>query len=107
MCDSTGGTHGILKLHLINGSACVCVCARLRELPNRRTLVPTTDNHTLTLGLFLKDTDMHTSDWHMLVGEMVSYQHEVAKTSYMSPDKLRKSWLLFFFNCYKSCKQAA
>lgn len=51
--------------------------------------MPTTDKHTQThsSGLFLKDT--HTTDCLMLVGEFVSYQHEVAQTSNMLPNNLQ------------------
>lgn len=69
----------MLKLHLINVKVCGAERAAKQEdvsANNRQT-----HTHTLASGLFLKDTGTHMAYCRMLVGESVSYQHEVAQTS--------------------------
>lgn len=87
MCDSTGGRHGILKLHLIN----VSVCGRESCQTGGHQCQQQTNTHThkharfrvISQGLWRA----HTADCRMLVGESVSNQHEVAQTSNILPNK--------------------
>lgn len=92
VCDSTGGTHGILKLHLISAGVCVAQRAAKREeicANNRQT-------HTHTHFRLISQGHRHTH--YRLV-----YARKMSHISMRTPPicyQTSSSWVLFIWEMF-------